>query len=57
MKTIPVILSFLLTGTLAAGAKVVPSSLIGDHMVLQQNTNARIYGTGLCNHRNTLVER
>ncbi len=45
MKTIPVILSFLLTGTLAAGAKVVPSSLIGDHMVLQQNTNARIYGT------------
>ena len=35
----------MLAASLTAGAKVQPSSLIGDNMVLQQNTDARLWGT------------
>lgn len=39
------LIAALALGTLTTGAKVRPSSLISDHMVLPQNTDARIYGT------------
>ena len=35
---------FLLLGTLALGAKVKLPALVGDNMVLQQQTNARLWG-------------
>ena len=35
---------FLLLGALALGAKVKLPSLVGDNMVLQQQTNARLWG-------------
>lgn len=45
MKTTAIIFSLLIAGAVPAWGKAVPSSLIGDHAVLQQNTNARIFGT------------
>ena len=40
-----ILLAFFLALASVASAKVTPSSLIGDNMVLQQNTDACLWGT------------
>ena len=46
MKKSFLILALILPAALSSEAKVRPGSLITDNMVLQQNSHARIYGTG-----------
>ena len=45
MKRITAILAVMLGLCLSAQAKLDPSNLISDGMVMQQNTEARIWGT------------
>ena len=44
MKRITIIIALMLSLCISAQAKLVPSSLFSDGMVLQQNTNAKIWG-------------
>lgn len=44
MKRIATIITFLLSLCISAQAKLVPSNLFSDGMVLQQNTDAKIWG-------------
>lgn len=46
MKKSSLILALILPAAISAEAKVRPGSLITDNMVLQENADARIYGTG-----------
>ena len=44
MKRITIIIALLLSLCISAQAKLIPSSLFSDGMVLQQNTDAKIWG-------------
>ena len=46
MKKSSLILALILPAAISAESKVRPGSLITDNMVLQENADARIYGTG-----------
>ncbi|MBR4826959.1 MAG: 9-O-acetylesterase [Bacteroidales bacterium] len=45
MKHLLITLALLVAATSMASAKVVPHHLVGDNMVLQQNTSVRLWGT------------
>lgn len=55
MKRISIIIAYLLGLCISAEAKLVPSKLFSDGMVLQQNTEAAIWGTSDANVQITVT--